>query len=182
MRTEPGRDAALAPVAGAMTLLAASVIVHDLERGRVVLLRRGAGAKYGQGLWDLPVGKSDPGEPVTATAVRELREETGLVVRPEALRLAQVVHGAWGVESPNGFLSVVFVTHAWEGEPDNREPDKHAEVCWTPLDALPGDFVPSTGSVLHAYLSGAAPGVTLRGWDQARGQQSAPRAGEGAGG
>ncbi|NUV50558.1 DNA mismatch repair protein MutT, partial [Streptomyces sp. CAI-78] len=32
-----------------MTLLAAAVIVYDRDAGRVVLLRRGAGAKYGHG-------------------------------------------------------------------------------------------------------------------------------------
>lgn len=35
-----------------------------------------------QGLGDLPVGKSEPGEPITETAVRELYEETGLTVEP----------------------------------------------------------------------------------------------------
>lgn len=164
---DDGRPQALPPAVGAMTLLAAAVIVHDQAAGRVVLLQRGAGAKYGQGLWDLPVGKSEPGEQVTATAVRELREETGLVVRPEALRLAHVVHGAWGVESPNGFLTLVFAANEWSGEPENREPGKHARVCWTPVDALPVDFVPSSGEALRAYLGGAAPGVTVRGWHRA---------------
>jgi 8-oxo-dGTP pyrophosphatase MutT (NUDIX family) len=31
-------------------------------------------------MWDLPVGKSEPGEPITKTAVRKLYEETGLTV------------------------------------------------------------------------------------------------------
>ncbi|MFG1811138.1 NUDIX domain-containing protein [Streptomyces sp. NPDC049040] len=147
-----------------MTLLAAAVIVHDRAAGRVVLLQRGEGASYGHGLWDLPVGKSDPGEPVTVTAARELREETGLVVRPETLRLVHLVHGAWGVESPNGYLTVVFAADEWAGEPENREPAKHAQVCWTPIDALPEGFVPSTGAALSAYLAGDQPSVSLRGW------------------
>src|SRR5687767_8062068 len=87
----------LPPATDSMTLLAAAVVVHDRAGGRVVLLQRGPGAKFGRGLWDLPVGKSDPGEPVTATAVRELREETGLIVDPAELRLVHVVHGAYGV-------------------------------------------------------------------------------------
>jgi 8-oxo-dGTP pyrophosphatase MutT (NUDIX family) len=33
-------------------------------------------------VWDLPVGKSEPGEPITETDVRELKEETSLVVAP----------------------------------------------------------------------------------------------------
>lgn len=151
-----------------MTLLVAAVIVHDRRAGRVVLLRRGERAKFGRGLWDLPIGKSEPGEPITWTAVRELREETGLSVAPDSLRVVHVVHGAYGVEAPNGFLTVVFATHEWSGEPENREPAKHDRVGWVGTDALPRPFVPSSDAALRGYLSGGA-GLTLRGWEERRG-------------
>ena len=35
--------------------------------------------------WDIPKGVAEPGESLAATAARELREETGLAVAPEAL-------------------------------------------------------------------------------------------------
>ncbi|MEU6200262.1 NUDIX domain-containing protein [Streptomyces sp. NPDC047061] len=153
-RRTGGRPPALRPAVESMTLLAAAVIVHDKENDRVVLLQRGPGAKYGNGLWDLPAGKSDPGEPVTGTAVRELREETGLVVDPESLRVAHLIHGAWGVEAPGGFLTVVFATHEWTGEPVNAEPAKHVQVRWTGTDAIPEAIVPTTGIALGHYLRG----------------------------
>ncbi|WP_425555400.1 NUDIX domain-containing protein [Kitasatospora kazusensis] len=146
-----------------MTLLVAAVIVHDRETDRVVLLQRGPRAKFAQGMWDLPVGKSEPGEPITETAVRELKEETGLVVAPEALRLAHVIHGARGVEAPNGFLTVVFAAHEWSGDPVNAEPDKHAEVRWFPTATIPENFVPTTASALTRYLTGG-PDVSLDSW------------------
>lgn len=154
---------ALKPATESMTLLVAGVIVHDKEKGRVVLIQRGPNAKFGQGMWDLPVGKSDPGEPITETAVRELREETGMVVDPASLRVAHIIHGAWGVEAPGGFLTVVFATHEWAGEPVNAEPGKHAQVCWVDTDAIPDAFVSTTGSALGQYLSGGAQ-VSLDGW------------------
>ena len=113
---------ALKPALESMTLLVAAVIVHDKATNRVVLLQRSENAKFAQGMWDLPVGKSEPGEPITETAVRELYEETGLTVKPESLKVAHIIHGAWGVEAPNGFLTVVFAAHEWTGEPENREP------------------------------------------------------------
>ncbi|NYI07429.1 NUDIX domain-containing protein [Allostreptomyces psammosilenae] len=154
---------ALKPALGSMTLLVAAVIVHDRETDRVVLLQRGPGAKFARGMWDLPVGKSDPGEPIIETAVRELREETGLVVDPQSLRLAHVIHGAFGVEAPNGFLTVVFVAHDWTGELLNGEPSKHAQVCWVDVKEIPQEFVPTTASALNRYLHGG-PQVTLDGW------------------
>ncbi len=154
---------ALKPALESMTLLVAAVIVHDKATNRVVLLQRGPNAKFARGKWDLPVGKSEPGEPITETAVRELREETGLVVKPESLRVAHVIHSAWGVEAPNGFLTVVFVADEWSGEPENREPLKHAQVAWADATNLPERFVDTTANALRRYLDGG-PEVSLDGW------------------
>ena len=41
------------------------------EKGEFLLIRR-------SGLWDLPKGHQEPGEPLEETAVREVEEETGL--------------------------------------------------------------------------------------------------------
>jgi 8-oxo-dGTP pyrophosphatase MutT (NUDIX family) len=161
--SQPAVPSPLPPATDSMTLLAAAVVVHDRAGGRVVLLQRGPGAKFGRGLWDLPVGKSDPGEPVTATAVRELREETGLIVDPAELRLVHVVHGAYGVESPGGFLTVIFTAHRWRGTLVNAEPHKHSQVRWVPADSLPEEIVFSVDHVIQRCLSGEA-GITLHGW------------------
>ncbi|RPF40161.1 NUDIX domain-containing protein [Streptomyces sp. Ag109_G2-6] len=120
-------------------------------------------AKLAQGMWDLPVGKSEPGEPITETAVRELYEETGLTVKPESLKVAHIIHGAWGVEAPNGFLTVVFAANEWTGEPENREPRKHSQVRWVDADAIPDAFVDTTSSALRQYLN-AGPEDSLNGW------------------
>jgi 8-oxo-dGTP pyrophosphatase MutT (NUDIX family) len=161
--TTDARPPALTPALEPMTLLVAAVIVHDKATNRVVLLQRSQNAKFAQGMWDLPVGKSEPGEPITQTAVRELYEETGLVVNPEALKVAHIIHGARGVEAPNGFLTVVFAAHEWCGDPENREPRKHSQVQWTDADAIPEEFVDTTASALRRYLEGG-PGVSLDGW------------------
>ncbi|MER6844382.1 NUDIX domain-containing protein [Streptomyces platensis] len=157
------RSQALKPALDSMTLLVAAVIVHDKATNRVVLLQRSENAKFAQGMWDLPVGKSEPGEPITETAVRELFEETGMTVKPEALRVAHIIHGAWGVEAPSGFLTVVFAAHDWTGEPENREPHKHSQVRWVDADAVPDAFVDTTASALHRYLADG-PQVSLEGW------------------
>ncbi|MGW1195075.1 NUDIX domain-containing protein [Streptomyces sp. NPDC002536] len=161
--TTDDQPEALKPALESMTLLVAAVIVHDKATNHVVLLQRSDRAKFAKGKWDLPVGKSEPGEPITETAVRELYEETGLTVKPEALKVAHIIHGAWGVEAPNGFLTVVFVAYEWSGEPENREPRKHAQVRWVDADTIPEEFVETTASALHRYLSGG-PQVSLDGW------------------
>ena len=54
-------------------------VVHD-EHGRLLLIRRGHAPSAG--LWSVPGGRMEPGESEREAVVRELLEETGLVVRP----------------------------------------------------------------------------------------------------
>jgi ADP-ribose pyrophosphatase YjhB (NUDIX family) len=58
---------------------AASAIVVD-EGRRILLIRRSDNA-----LWSIPGGAMEVGERIADTAVREVREETGLEVVPEAI-------------------------------------------------------------------------------------------------
>ena len=55
----------------------AGAVVHDAA-GRLLLIRRGQ--EPGQGLWSLPGGRCERDESAAETAVREVREETGLDV------------------------------------------------------------------------------------------------------
>ena len=57
-------------------------IITD-EQGRLLLIRRGH--EPGAGLWSLPGGRIEPGETDAEALVREMREETGLVVQPGRL-------------------------------------------------------------------------------------------------
>jgi ADP-ribose pyrophosphatase YjhB (NUDIX family) len=57
----------------------AGAVVHD-ARGRLLLVRRGTDP--GRGLWSVPGGRVEPGETGRDAVVREVREETGLVVAP----------------------------------------------------------------------------------------------------
>jgi 8-oxo-dGTP diphosphatase len=52
-------------------------VVHD-ERGRLLVVRRGHAPS--RGLWSVPGGRVEAGETEQAAVVREVAEETGLVV------------------------------------------------------------------------------------------------------
>lgn len=86
--------------------------------------------------------------------------------QPRALKVAHIIRSSWGVEAPNGFLTVVFAAHEWSCERVkrvNREPRKHAKVRWVDADAIPKEFVNTTASALHRDLDGG-PEVSLDGW------------------
>ena len=68
-------------------------IVFD-DQGRLLLIQRAN--EPGKGLWSLPGGRVEPGETDFEAAVRELREETGLDVRPHTLA-GSVLRGRYDI-------------------------------------------------------------------------------------
>jgi 8-oxo-dGTP diphosphatase len=63
--------------------------------GRLLLIKRGH--EPGKGLWSIPGGRVEAGESDAVALVREVREETGLIVTPE--RLVGSVRRPAGVDS-----------------------------------------------------------------------------------
>jgi len=62
-----------------------------VDEGRVLLVRRGTEPMKGH--WTLPGGLVELGEPLEAAVVREVREETGLIVEPlELIELLDRIH------------------------------------------------------------------------------------------
>ncbi len=57
-------------------------VIRD-DAGRLLLVKRGH--EPGKGLWSIPGGRVEAGESDAAALVREVREETGLVVAPGRL-------------------------------------------------------------------------------------------------
>ncbi len=111
--------------------------------GRVLLgLRKGA---HGSGTWALPGGHLEPGESIADCAVREVAEETGLVV-------ADVRHLGF---TANVFSEVdrhyvtlfVQATAADSAQVENLEPDKCEGWEWHAWDALPEPLFPPLRSL-----------------------------------
>lgn len=105
-------------------------LIFVQQDGKVLLIRKKTG--LGQGKINGPGGKLEPGETAREAAVREIREELHLHVRPEdceemGILRFQFVDGL-------ALHCVVFRTHYFEGTPtETREARPH----WFPVDEIP---------------------------------------------
>jgi ADP-ribose pyrophosphatase YjhB (NUDIX family) len=122
------------------------------RQGKVLMLRRAN--QTGYGLWSVPGGYVDRGEVVEEGAVREVEEETGLVVQ---------IDGLVGIFSEAGHpvLVAAFAAHEVGG---SLKPGAEAlEVGFFPLDELPPLAFPRDLDILarwQALRDGAIGGLT----------------------
>lgn len=91
-----------------------------IRRGGEILLVRQKRPKDSAPNWGLPGGKADPGESPAQAMEREVREETGLVVR-DIGALAYVADYVGSQEEAQ--TAFVFEIRDWEGEPRADDPD-----------------------------------------------------------
>ena len=104
-----------------------------LRDDRVLLLRR-RNTGYEDGNYSVVAGHVGGGEEIAAAMIREAREEAGIAIAPEALRMVGAIHRrASGEERIDSFLAAT----AWSGTIEIREPDKCDELAWCSIDALP---------------------------------------------
>jgi 8-oxo-dGTP pyrophosphatase MutT (NUDIX family) len=146
-----------APVARAL-LAAAFAVVHD-GPGRVLLVRRAD-----DGLWELPGGRIDVGETVSAAAIREVAEETGLQVRVESLvgvysdpahRLAYPGEGVYQQ------LAICLRARPRDEQPLRPGADEIAEARWFPPPATAELAMHPTMRVRLSDALRRPPAVTL---------------------
>ena len=121
-----------------------------LEREGEVLLLRRHNTGYEDGNYSVIAGHLDGGEEVIAAAIREAREEAGITLAPDDLRVVGVMHNRSDAE----YIDFFVTAHHWTGEITNAEPEKCAELAWFPRDALPPNVIPYVRQALKNYTRG----------------------------
>jgi 8-oxo-dGTP pyrophosphatase MutT (NUDIX family) len=118
--------------------LSASVFVMLVREDAICMLRR-TGTGWMDGSFSIPAGGLDTGETIAAAAIREVYEEVGVIIAPENLDYVHTLHGK---TDDRTWVGHFFRAEIWKGEPTLREPNKHRELQWRPIIALPSQTIP----------------------------------------
>ncbi|WP_433253036.1 NUDIX domain-containing protein [Streptosporangium sp. CA-135522] len=125
-------------------------ICHD-GRGRVLLARRGAGARDEPGTWDCGAGALEYGESFETAVAREVREEYSA----DALEIETIgVRNVLREEPASHWVAVIFAVRVNPADVAIGEPHKFDELDWFAPDALPRPLhsqLPESLGLFHAW-------------------------------
>jgi mutator protein MutT len=121
---------------------------------RILLVRQAAGHSLA-GQWTIPWGRLEAGESAAVAALRETREEAGIVARVSGFLGVQELPHPW-----TGWLALVYRCEHVSGEPrpDGRETDAARYFCANELAQLEEPIEPwSAWLVRRAFAGKIAP-------------------------
>lgn len=126
--TQNGRERSLT-----VPVVSCVFVCHD-DEGRVLLARRGAGARDEPGSWDTGAGALEHGESFESAVAREVREEySAEVLGMEMIGVRNVLRG----DPVSHWVALVFAVEVDPAAVSIGEPDKFDDLGWFAPDALP---------------------------------------------
>lgn len=123
-----------------------------IKNGKILLQRR-FNTGYEDGKYSMVAGHVDKGETFTQCLIREVKEEAGIMLSLDDLKVVHVMHRNSGTEENNERVDVFFVAEKWDGEIENREPNKCDDLSWFGLDKLPANIIPYVKQAIDCIKS-----------------------------
>jgi len=123
-----------------------------LVKDNEILLLRRFNTGYEDGKYSMIAGHVDQGETFTECIIREAKEEAGIQLKAEDLRIAHVMHRNSQTTESNERIDVFFVAERWDGEIINKEPHKCDDLSWFNLNELPENIIPYIEHVINCII------------------------------
>ena len=116
-------------IGGLVRICVGAVLVRD---GEILLGRRSPQRDFYPDVWDVPGGHSVPGESLSSSLVRELKEELGVI--PVHYTLVADLQEPMPDRHGEAVYHIFIVTK-WTGEPRNLDEREHVIVQWFPIES-----------------------------------------------
>ncbi len=87
-------------------------------------------------MWGLVAGHLEKGESVMSAMIREAKEELGIKIKNNDLKLVSVIHGL-----KPAYVGFFLECRKWEGQIKNIEPDKCQKLEFFNINNLPEEKI-----------------------------------------
>ncbi len=112
-----------------------------LRKDDKVLIARRCNTGYEDGNYQVPAGHIDAGELPTEAMIREAKEEVGIDLKKEDLKLVHVSFRPKHDETGDR-VDYFFEAVRWSGQVIIAEPEKCDDLCWVKPTELPENVTP----------------------------------------
>ncbi|MFH0890708.1 MAG: NUDIX domain-containing protein [Candidatus Liptonbacteria bacterium] len=106
---------------------------------------------HGEGTWTLPGGKMEFGESFEEGAGREVKEETGIVLDKNAIKIISISNDR---AADAHFITLGFLCDSFSGEARVMEPDEITEWQWFSMEGLPQPLFFPSEKMIRNYKIG----------------------------
>jgi ADP-ribose pyrophosphatase YjhB (NUDIX family) len=124
-----------------------------LEKDGTILVARRCNTGYQDGNYNVPSGHVEASELPRAAMIREAKEEIGIDLSPENLKLVHVSYRPKHDETGDR-VDFFFRATKWSGEVTNMEPNKCDDLKWVKPTQLPASTTPHVREAIESMLSG----------------------------
>lgn len=121
-----------------------------LIKDNKILMARRFNTGYEDGKYGFPAGHVEADESFTQGVIREIKEEIGIILYPQDLKVIHVMHRYAGKD--NERVDVFFAAEKWDGEIKNMEPEKCDELSWHDLNTLPENIIPYIRHAINCII------------------------------
>jgi len=131
-------------------MIASSYLIL-IQNGKILLSRR-FNTGYEDGKYSLPAGHIEDNESLTRGAAREIFEEIGVTLAPQACKLVHVMHRKENDIRMDFFFTQPHFFQSGAGQaPVNKEPEKCDDLSWFSLESLPENTIPYIRHAIECY-------------------------------
>ncbi len=122
-----------------------------IKDNKILLQERKGG--FTDGIFTPVSGHVDKGEGVIDALIREAKEEAGIILRKEDLKISVIAHllDAFYKGGRADIINYFIFTDKYEGKIENKEPDKIKRLEFFDLNMLPDKLMSHIFEVLKAY-------------------------------
>ena len=118
-----------------------------VKRNKILLSRR-FNTSWEDGKYSVVAGHLDGNETFREAMIREAKEEAGIDIELEDLKIVHVMHRKSVDERIDFFLAA----RKWRGEPRIMEPNKCDDMGWFEINNLPESTIPYIRQAIECFL------------------------------
>lgn len=125
------------------------LIIKNEDGNKKILLAKRKNTGYKDGEYEIPGGHLEENEDLYETMIREAKEELGISLQREDLKIIHIMHHYTGNR-----MNFIFTTEREDLEPRIMEKDKCEELKWFNINNLPENTMKKVKKIIDYIISG----------------------------